>query len=182
MTYNFRNLDNTTREFMLNELQRDIEMGTQYISPRIKKGNEDRYLTLLEQTITNGQNEDHFASNLRRLGYLIKEEQRKSKNGITNTVKVPINAAETLAHGEFNRYYMRALCLRASEENRTLIIYRAKQVNNPTDISKQILGNTARADILLEILRNIETAKENFPNAIEIHISRPNSGLSVYLQ
>lgn len=181
MTYRFENLDQVTRDFMFEEFQRDIELGTQYISPRIKSGFAGRYLNLLGHVITEGRNEDDFASDIRRCGYLKEMEPRKTKTGIT-MAKVPEKAAETLAHSEFNRYYMRGLCRRALEENLELVIYRAKEVSRPSDISKQIIGRHVRPDVLLEILRDFESAEEHFSNAIEINIGGPNSGLSVRIQ
>ncbi len=181
MTYRFENLDQTTRNYMIEEFRRDIETGNQYISPRIKSGFASRYLTLFGQVITEGRNEDDFASDIKRFGYLITEEPRRTKSGIT-MAKVPERAAETLAHGEFNRYYMRGLCRRALDENLTLVIYRAKQVSKPSEISQQIIGKSARPQVLLEILRDFEAADERFPDSIEINIGGPNSGLSVRIQ
>jgi hypothetical protein len=37
------------------------------------------------------------------------EERRNPRGGIT-IARVPITAADTLAEGEFNRFYARALC------------------------------------------------------------------------
>jgi hypothetical protein len=44
---------------------------------------------------------------------------------------VPVTAADTLAEGEFNRFYLRGLCRRASAANMAEIeVYRAKEVAN----------------------------------------------------
>lgn len=41
-----------------------------------------------------------------------KDTETATRNGKTFSKKVPVTAAETLAEGEFNRFYARGLCLR----------------------------------------------------------------------
>lgn len=174
MTYLFENLDDVTREYMFKELTDDIQNGNQYISNRIKSEFSGRYLNLLGHVITEGRDEDDFAADIMRYGYMKTTEMRNGK-----AVRVPHDAHETLAHGEFNRYYMRGLCLRAIDENRQLVIYRAKRVTNPSEISQQIIGMNANPEILLGILRNIASSRERFGKTIEFNVGNPKSGLSV---
>jgi hypothetical protein len=95
-------------------------------------------------------------------------------------VKVPYTAAQTLSEGEFNRYYIRALCLRALKEERELEVYRAKEVSDPRPESQRMIGlilDTKRAETLLNDLRinvGVDTAL-GLPNG-------PNSGLSVKIK
>ena len=107
--------------------------------------------------------------------YLNATEQRRTKNGYS-TVKVPVTAHETLSEGEFNRFYIRALCLRAIAEESSLIYYRAKQVANPRSETQARIGKLADAQSLLSELRinpGVDTALGLPPG--------PNSGLSVRL-
>ena len=59
-----------------------------------------------------------------------------------------------LAEGEFNRFYIRGLCLRAIASGIVdLVIYRAKQVANPRSDSALKIGTTINAQALLDYLR-----------------------------
>ena len=87
------------------------------------------------------------------------------------------NAHQMLAEGEFNRFYIRALCVRASEDNNVeVIVYRAKAVENARSASQQMIGQRMSAEALLHDLRSspgVDTALGLPPG--------PNSGLSVRL-
>jgi hypothetical protein len=103
-------------------------------------------------------------------------EPRATKNG-TTMVKVPVTAPQTLAEGEFNRFYIRGLCLRALEERKTSVIaYRAKQVENPRTESIAIEGKSFNPEAILKDLRaniGVDTVLGLPPG--------PNSGMSIKL-
>jgi hypothetical protein len=88
-----------------------------------------------------------------------------------------VNAHEMLAEGEFNRFYIRALCLRAIEDGVSeVIVYRAKDVEHARSESQQKIGSRVAAELLLRDLRThvgVDTALGLPPG--------PNSGLSVHL-
>lgn len=116
------------------------------------------------------------ASILRRLNS--HEKPRKLKSG--GFSKPPImrkNAHQMLAEGEFNRFYIRALCLRAIEdEHPQVVVYRAKAVTNARSASEQMIGQNMPAEAVLRDLRErpgVDTALGLPPG--------PNSGLSVRL-
>jgi hypothetical protein len=84
------------------------------------------------------------------------------------------NANETLAEGEFNRFYLRGLC-RVAIDGRTpsIAVYRAKPVAEPRPESQALIGTTFDANTLLADLRahtGVDTALDLPPG--------PNSGLS----
>jgi hypothetical protein len=91
--------------------------------------------------------------------------------------RVPITAAETLGEGEFNRFYIRALCVHAINDGiKTLIVYRAKVVANARVESEMKIDTGVDPVRLLGDLRNnpgVDTAL-GLP-------AGPNSGLSVRL-
>jgi hypothetical protein len=82
-----------------------------------------------------------------------------------------------LAEGEFNRFYVRGLCLRAIDEGiDRLVIYRAKAVEEPRPDSNRRIGRSVNPRTLLDDLRRnagVDTALGIPPG--------PNSGLSVKL-
>jgi hypothetical protein len=107
---------------------------------------------------------------------LSSSEQRKKPSGGYTTAKVPTNSREMLAEGEFNRYYIRAICRIAIEEQVSLEIYHAKSVHSPRTESQQKIGQTVNPSTLLTDLRShieVDTAL-GLP-------AGPNSGLSVRL-
>lgn len=175
MSLPLENLDQKTRQLMLEEIEQDINNGTLYISPRLSEiGREDYPLLLKEAT----QHDDSWlAQNLRVNGRISAFEQKRTPKGGVTTAKVPVTAAETLAEGEFNRFYIRALCRRAIEEGTTgIVIYRAKQVTNPRPESQAKIGAKVNPQALLNDLRThpgVDTAL-GLP-------AGPNSGLSVKL-
>jgi hypothetical protein len=65
-----------------------------------------------------------------------------------------VTAAETLAEGEFNRFYVRALCRRQMSGDGQLVVHRAKQVQNPRPESEALIGTSPNAGKLLDDLRN----------------------------
>ena len=88
---------------------------------------------------------------------------------------MPWNAAQTLAEGEFNRFYIRAVRRATLEDGgETVEVYRAKAVADPRPDSEAKIGALVNAAVLLADLRQnigIDTAL-GLPNG-------PNSGLSV---
>jgi len=112
MQFMFENLDDQTRRAMEQEIDRDIAEGRLYISPRLNLQGQASWAGLLRDAVRR-QNEVWLAEQVRN-GRLLKthEERRKPKGGTTLAV-VPVTAPETLAEGEFNRYYARGLCVRA---------------------------------------------------------------------
>lgn len=172
MAFYFENLDEKTRKYMLEELEYDNQNHNLYISTRLNNYGINLYPKTLAKAASSG-NEVTFASDINQ-GYLNLTEQRKSRKGGYTTAKVPSNAHELLAEGEFNRLYVRALCRRAIDENLILEVYRAKPVNNPRSESQAKIGQLVDPNTLLHDLRTnigIDTAL-GIP-------AGPNSGLSV---
>lgn len=125
---------------------------------------------MLQKAIATRQNELWLAQQIR--GNFLNSYQRSTGT----TAAVPINAHLTLAEGEFNRYYMRGLCLRAIEEKiPMLIIERVKGVLNPRASSQRRLGASVDPNQLLADLRQY---KEE--TVLEVP-GGPNSGISVRL-
>ena len=149
MALNLINLNDEVRKLMLSEFEDDLENGKLYCSKRLSSLGINDYSALLRKAIQNY--DDNWLS------------QELSKNGRLNTTettkkgtrKIPYNASITLAEGEFNRYYIRGICLYAINNNiNTLSIYRAKQVENPRIESQLKIGKTINPTSLLNDLRS----------------------------
>lgn len=175
MAFQFENLDSSTRQFMLQEIELDIANGTLYMSKRFNSVGSTVYSDLLREAARE-QNEVWLTRELQQRGCMKSQEERQTKKGISY-VQVPVTAAETLAEGEFNRFCIRGVCARALAEGKTEVeIYRAKAVSQPRAESQLLIGQRKSAQALLDDLRNspgTDTALGLPPG--------PNSGLSVRL-
>ncbi|MCL4368772.1 MAG: hypothetical protein M1337_06360 [Actinobacteria bacterium] len=176
MAFAFRNLDAETRRFMLEELDLDVASDRLYISPRLSEKGAAAYEQLLREAIEDGD-EVLLSNTLRSPGLMNVVEMRRRPSGGYTTAKVPDTAPETLAEGEFSRFYARGVCRAALEKGiPRVIVYRAKPVLNPRPESQALIGSEIDANGLLTDLRThpgVETALHLPPG--------PNSGLSVML-
>jgi hypothetical protein len=176
MALELENLDETTRKLMIEEVELDISTAHLYLSRRLTEVGQQKYPELLKQAIMTGD-DAWLADSLRYNGILKTAEKRRRPRGGYNTVNVPVNAAETLSEGEFNRFYCRAVCRRAIEAGiQNVEIYQAKPVSTPRRGAEERLGTKIDAQALLNDLRQnigVEPALGLPPG--------PNSGLSVRL-
>lgn len=176
MAFRFENLDSKTRELMLDEVELDIKNRKLYLSPRLSDYGKKQYIQLLKNAIQEN-NETALANNLRTQNCLNPTEPRNTNQGV-KIVSVPVTANETLAEGEFNRFYIRALCRMVIEDKRGILeIYRAKQVSTPRQESQMMIGKIVNPEKLLNDLRTnigVDTVLGLPPG--------PNSGLSVRIK
>jgi hypothetical protein len=176
MALAYENLDERTRALMLTEIDRDISLGSLFLSDNLSPQGQSDYPNLLKTAAGTGNDVTLAAEIHQRLNPF--EKPRKLKSG--GFSKAPVmrsNAHEMLAEGEFNRFYIRAICLRALEDGiASVIVYRAKAVVNPRTESEQKIGQAVSPEGLLNDLRThpgVDTALGLPPG--------PNSGLSVRL-
>lgn len=174
MKFNFENLDEQTRQLMSDESKADIAKEQLYMSKRFNENGLQLYPQLLQQAVANGD-EQTLASALKANNCFFDKEQRKTKTGITYA-KVPENAHQVFSESEFNRFYIRALCVRAIESGQQLQIYRARHSDNPRPESEMMIGRKIDPGKLLVDLRTnigVDTAFGLPPG--------PNSGMSIKL-
>lgn len=168
------NLDDLTRTLMVEELEVDVASGVLYLSPRLNDRGLAEYEQLLRTAFSSG-NDKSLADEIRSRNLLNATEQRRKPGGGFSMVRVPVSAPETLAEGEFNRFYARALCRRALDEGAvTLLIYRAKEVAIPRSESQAMIGRNIDPESLLQDLRTHQGVDTSLGLP-----AGPNSGLSV---
>lgn len=176
MALDYQNLDDATRQLMLSELELDLSHGTLYISPRLNEAGVQNYESLLREAILR-HDDEWLAAELRSRDYINTNEERPIPQGGLATTKVPATAPDTLAEGEFNRFYVRGLCSRALNEGiPEVVVYRGKQVQQPRPASEAMIGKRIPAMNLLLDLRQspgVEPALGLPPG--------PDSGLTVRL-
>lgn len=176
MPFVFRSLDSATRERMVLEFDDDLAADRLYLSPRLTAPGASSYPELLRQALAAGDC-DSFAEALRAPGVLKTREFAKNPRGGAPIEKaVPRTAPETLAEGEFNRFYARGLCrlVLETDEAATVLIYRARESVRPRPDSERLIGTRVPARQLLEDLREhvgVDTAL-GLP-------AGPNSGISI---
>jgi hypothetical protein len=161
---------------MLSEIELDIAQKTLYVSDNLNEQGRADYPDLLRAAAKDGTDET-LAAEIRGRLHTHERPRRLKSGGFSQPSVMRSHAHEMLAEGEFNRFYMRALCLRAIEDGiPELVVYRAKEVDQPRSTSQQKIGQRVPVDALLRDLRThpgVETAL-GLPTG-------PNSGLSVKL-
>jgi len=175
MGLSYANLDGRTRQFMLAEIDIDIAAGSLFISTRLSALGSTAFPELLKEAVKQN-NDDWLAEQLRSRNLLNPTLQaRKPKSSEYYTKSMPVDAPDTLAEGEFNRFYARGLCRRALEDGIPMLeIYRAKNVLNPRSESQAKIGTTIGAAALLQDLRT----SQGMDTALGLPPG-PNSGLTV---
>ena len=126
MGFEYKDLDERTRSLMLEEIDRDSASGSLYLSDDLTSDGKAQYPDLLRAAAREG-NDETLANEIRgRLNAFEKPRKLKS-GGLSIPPTMRSNAHEMLAEGEFNRFYLRALCRRAIEAGKPQVIaYRAK--------------------------------------------------------
>lgn len=174
MPLQYESLDPTTRRFAIAELDRDIETGAYHSSERIRPTAVADYQRYLQEALRYYDDrwlEEH-ASDL-----MVDFEPRRTRSGGQTAVKLPEMASRMLAEGDFNRYYMRGVALRAIEEGRQVLeVYRARLSMEPRAESAQLEGRRLPANEVLKYLRGEQVA-----DPAVTPLGRPNSGLSLRL-
>ena len=163
--FDFWNLDDEVRELMLSEINSDIENNRFFISRRLNQKGKDVFADYLIRSVEDGD-EKTFEEML-DIDYYFEEYEFRNND----LVSMPSNASKLLCQTVFNRYYIRAVCLKAIQDGiEDVEIYRARESSNKRYESEMRIGDLVNAEELLEDLRNFGT-----PTLIpEI-----NSGLSV---
>ena len=176
MALQLSNLDELTRALMVEELEIDVASGDLYLSPRLNHRGQVEYEQLLRTAFLEGDDQS-LANEIRSRGLLNDSEQRRRPSGGYSTARIPVSAPETLAEGEFNRFYVRALCRRVVDGGASeLEVYRAKAVANPRSTSEAMIGRRIDASALLQDLRTSPGVDTSLGLP-----AGPNSGLSVRL-
>src|SRR3954466_2816363 len=174
MPLQYENLDPITRRHAVAELDHDLESGTFHVSERLRPEAVSSYERMLHEAPRYYDDrwlEEHASD------FLIEFEDRTTRSGAQTKARVPDMAARMLAEGDFNRYYMRGVALRAIEELRQMVeVYRARLSMEPRPESAELEGRRIPAAELLDHLRGPLSADPSVAP-----LGRTNSGLSVRL-
>jgi len=170
MSIHYTDLNPLTRKHMVDEIQSDIESTRLYYSSRFSPNGRAFWAPLLIEAAKE-HDDGWLADQLTNRGCFLHYVQ---DNRTGKLRKVPSDAAELLADGEFNRFYARGLCLNAITRGIPHVqVYRGKEVSQPRPESERLIGTKVPVEALLNDLRihvGIETA---------LGLAQPNSGLTI---
>ena len=172
--FKFENLDDTTRAAMLEAIEEAERSNNIYYSTRFNEAGNRQWLPLLKQAAK--EHNEHWLAYQLEANALMKDFEGAHKPTGGYTIKhVPHTAAETMAEGQFNRFYVLGLCKRARAEGVShLVVYRAKERSDPRPESQSLIGTRIPID---EIESQLEETKASFKS----QLVKPNSGISVKL-
>ena len=170
--YHFPNLDTKTHAIMINELERDFKNGLFYEPSSIKPEYINSYKLLLRKYFEIGHVEG-LEKTLTPSFF-----NSKYKNGR----KIPSNIAQVVAFSDFNRYYARAILMRAIDEGKSVSIYRAKQSQKERKESNMMIHrNYSDKNTLEQLLCVMRDYRLLFLTNSKVDFIKPNSGLSLRL-
>ncbi len=173
--FEWPDLDDRVRQLMLEEINADEQEDKLYLSGKLSPVGRRDYPAHLREAARTGT-DAMLATRLRQPGQLNPRQAPQQRGRTLSIPKKRENAEEELAEGEFNRFYIRALCRYALETGRDVVrVYRAKVVDEPRPESEAMIGTEIPARALLEDLR------ENIGRPTRHKITQPGSGLSVRL-
>ena len=175
MAFDFQNLSDRVRGLMQDEVDFDVDENNLHLSSRLSPKGQREWKNLLRRVFEDGS-EVELTNELGEPGgeYLNAREINARTGG---TKSVPTNAGQTLAEGEFNRYYIRALCQLVLQDGGQLEIYRARTSAKPDPVSQSRIGSPIDAlDLLNDLRKNVGT-----DTALGV-AGHPNSGLSVRIR
>ena len=174
MPFTWRDLDQKSRDLIIEEIDSATRDGNLYFSKRFTPAGTSAWPALLREAAAS-HDEHWLAYQLEARGLMSGLEGSRTPSGGYTIKHVPHTAAETLAEGQFNRYYILGIGRRAVAEKRTdLTVYRAKPVKEPRPESEALVGKRYRAVDLIEQLRPVQSSLKH-------ELLKPNSGLSVHL-
>src|SRR5215510_11562053 len=103
MALYYFNLDERTRQLMLDEVEYDLAHNQLHFSPFLSGQGQHDYVNLLREAIQSGSDET-LAVDLRAHRRINRAmPRRKVKDSGFTIAATPTNAAEIIAEGEFNR-------------------------------------------------------------------------------
>ncbi|HXS35321.1 MAG TPA: hypothetical protein VN721_01360 [Flavipsychrobacter sp.] len=138
-------LNNEIRELMLNEILFDVSRKTFFYSPKFNNNGRNIYLSCLKEACAAGDEETLWAS--------LESSDTFNKYEAFGK-RVDAREARNFSQNEFNKYYIRALCVKAIELNKQkLEVYRAVPAKGKSPKVDLMIGSLLEPDKLLKDLR-----------------------------
>lgn len=171
MGLNQKDLNPEIRGLMVQEMDHDLAGQNIYLSSRLNAQGRDVWYQLLKEASAN-HSDDWLANEIVRQRLLNPYDLRQGKQ-----IAMRQDAHQMLAEGEFNRFFMRGICLKAIQLGAPAVVgYRARASQNPRPESQAIIGKKFEPREFLERLRSAIGTDTPFG-----YPGSANSGLSVEL-
>lgn len=172
--FQFPHLNQGIRDLMVEELALDVRQDQVYVGKRLNQMGIATYTSALQTAMESGTLAE-FQASMEPVPGRLWVSATTARNGRRSTT--PVTSARTLTEGEFNRYYMRAICRDSIHRgDGKVLVVRAKEVANPrADYLVTVsVGDVLAADVVLRDLRAHpgESTVTGIPRG-------PNSGLSL---
>ncbi|VVO43522.1 hypothetical protein PS726_06203 [Pseudomonas fluorescens] len=169
MGLNQKDLNPEIRGLMIQEMDHDLAGQNFYLSPRLNAQGRNAWHQLLKEASAN-HSDDWLANEIARQRLLNPHDLRQGK-----PIAMRHDAHQMLAEGEFNRFFMRGICLKAIEIGAPAVVgYRARASQSPRRESLAIIGKRFDPSDFLDLLRSAIGADTPFG-----YPGSANSGLSV---
>ncbi|RYX87283.1 hypothetical protein EON73_01675 [bacterium] len=167
--FTFLDLTDEVRDLIQSEITADASNNVLYLSSRLNDLGKKSYPDSLTRAVKTGDAET-LQIELESGNFFNSMDTRQGK-----PIKMASNAAQLLAQSEFNRFYIRGVCLKAIKDGQENVeVYRSRQSSWTRPESENKIGTLIKASDLLEDLRtSIGTEPKILPEI--------NSGLSVKL-
>jgi hypothetical protein len=132
--FNFEELDDTTRQWMLEEFIKERDSGSPYLSPWLSEMGHEAFPEAMENAIRDGLDET-LAFDINHPSYWLSHDP-------AGKVISPFEHPKRLAASEFNTWYVRGLARKLMEEGETECqVYRADtSKGEPCDKCRQMEG------------------------------------------
>jgi hypothetical protein len=157
---------------MIEEIKRADKSDNIYNSSRFNDIGTHGWVSWL-MTAAEKHDEHWLAYQLEATGAMKHLETKAKPKGGYAIAHVPDIAAETMADGQFNRFYMAAICRCAIEDGKKEVrVYRAKHRGEPRPESIAMEGTLRDPNALLNEMRIKDLS-------LKCDLLKPNSGLSI---
>ncbi len=173
--FKFTNLDETTRRYMLEAIDDADRIGNIYYSTRFNETGRQEWLGLLKEAAR--EHDEKWLGEQVENNHLMRElEGGRTPRGSYGVRHIPgPAAADTLAEGQFNRFYMLGLSRRAKAEGiPELEVYRARETASPRPQSQRLVGTRIPVSRVEDELRDTKAS-------LKSPLLRVRSGISLKL-
>lgn len=173
--FHFHNLDDKTRKYMREAIEDADRLGNIYYSSRFNEAGRREWLGLLKKA-ARAHDEKWLAQQVEDNHLMRELEGGRTPRGAYTVKHIPgAAAADTLAEGQFNRFYMLGLSKRARAEGiPELEVYRARETASPRPQSQKLIGTRIPVEEVEDQLRDTKASLKSL-------LLRVRSGISLRL-
>jgi hypothetical protein len=164
-------LTSAIRDTMVKEITRAHASGNFFYSKKFNSEGEAQAKELLLDAAT-AYDEHWIAFEIEERSLMKSFDPRETAMGEYSLAHVADSASKLYADGQFNRFYMIAVCTAASLQGKTVSAYQAQEKSDLKNDSAKLIGKIYDAEALKAELRSMK-------GTLNHELLVPHSGLSV---